>query len=259
MKVARPKGRGRKLSSCWYGALLGCGLAAVGASQAPARSPLDEPLRLIAAARQSYQGIRDYTCLLVKREHLRGQLQPENLIVMKVRTQPFSVYLRWHQPKQFAGQEVCYVEGRNRGMMRVHSSGLLGAVGFISLDPNDPRVRENSRHTITEAGIGNLIERLAQRYEADRRYNNTQVRLGDYVYDQRRCRRVETIHANNAGGEILFYRNVVYFDQQTHLPIRVENYDWPRPGGNTGGDLLEVYAYANLRLNVGLGDEVFNH
>src|SRR5437588_6375046 len=64
--------------------------------QAPApAAPLDEPLRLIDNARRSLQGISDYTCLLVKRERLRGELQPENLISMKVRNRPFSVYMRW--------------------------------------------------------------------------------------------------------------------------------------------------------------------
>jgi hypothetical protein len=51
---------------------------------------------------------------------------------------------------------------------------------------------------------------------------------------------------------------VVYFDKQTHLPLIMEAYDWPRRPGDTG-DPLEKYSYAGLRLNVGLGDEVFNH
>jgi hypothetical protein len=225
----------------------------------PAASPLDEPLRLIAEARRAYQGVRDYACLLVKRENVRGQLQPENLITMRVRTQPFSVYLRWHGPKTFAGQEACYVAGRNNGMMRVHSAGLLGAVGFVSIDPRDKRVSENSRHSITEAGIGNLIERFGKRYETDKRLGTATVRVAEYAYNKWRCMRVETIHADNGGGEIVFYRNVVYFDKELHLPIRAENYDWPRPGGDPGGELMEVYSYADLKLNVGLGDEVFNH
>src|SRR6516225_370550 len=72
-------------------------------------NPMDEPLRLIAAARQTYEQVHDYTCLFVKRERIRGQLQPENLIEMKVLTQPFSVYLRWLAPQPTSGQEACYV------------------------------------------------------------------------------------------------------------------------------------------------------
>ncbi len=228
----------------------------VPAGQAQA-SPLDVPLTLIAEARQSYQNTSDYTCLFVKRERLRGQLQQENLIALKVKTQPFSIDLRWLRPQELAGQEACYVAGRNNGMMRVHTRGLLGAAGFVSLDPRDPRALENSRHSINEAGIGNLIERFGQRWEQEKRLGRTMVRVAEYDYDKRRCVRVETTHTDNPGRQFTFYQSVVYFDKQTHLPIRVENYDWPVTGSQA--NLAESYSYADLKLNVGLTDATFNH
>lgn len=227
---------------------------------APPSSPLDVPLQLIAEAGQSYRSIRDYSCLFIKREVVNGQLQPENQMHMKMRPQPFSVYLRWLSPTCLAGQEVVYVAGRNNGMMRVHSRGILGAVGFVSIDPRDPRATQNNRHAITEAGIGNLIERYQQRWLLEKRLNKTQVRIADYDFAQRRCTRVETIHLDPSDArQIYCYRSVVYFDQETHLPIRSESYDWPRPGGAQEGNFLESYSYVNLRCNIGLGDEVFRH
>src|SRR5438132_11757991 len=62
------------------------------------RVPLDEPLRLLADARQAYAGIQDYSCMMVKRERIDGKLQPDNVITMKARTEPFSVYFKWHEP-----------------------------------------------------------------------------------------------------------------------------------------------------------------
>jgi hypothetical protein len=251
-----------------YGVWIGLVVLALSGGQNPPSAPsapattagsLEVPLQLIAEAQRSYQGIKDYTCLFIKRERLRGQLQPENLIDMKVRTQPFSVYLRWLRPAPSAGQEVCYVAGRNNGVMRVHSTGLLGTVGFVSMDPRDPRALETSRHTITEAGIGNLIDRYGQAWQLESRLNRTQVRVQEYVYNQRRCTRVETLHADSAGQQIPFYRSMVYFDQENHLPIRVENYDWPRPTVDPTGGLVESYSYVNLRLNTGLSDAVFAH
>ena len=230
------------------------------AQQAPAvAAPLDDPLRLIDNARRSMEGIRDYTCLLVKRERLRGELQPENLVSMKVRNRPFCVYMRWLRPKQFDGQEVCYMQGKNNGQMRAQSPGILGLAGFISVDVDDPRVIANSRHTILEAGIGNLIERMAKAWEQERAWGLTQVSLADYEYNRRRCTRVETIHPTNPGNRFTSYRTVMYFDKEHHLPIRIEVYDWPRQGGSRDGELLEVYSYADLKLNVGLKDETFNY
>ena len=223
-------------------------------------SPMDEPLRLIQEAQKVYQNVRDYTCLLIKRERMNGKLSPDNVMEMKVRTQPFSVYLRWLQPRGEAGQEVCYVAGKNDGKMRVHPKGVLGSVaGFVSLDPNDPRARQTSRRNITEAGIGNMIERFARAWEHERSLNLTrQVQIAEYEYNRRRCARVEIIHPDNGNGQFLYYRDVIYFDKETHLPIRVEFYDWPRQPGDPP-QLVEVYSFANMRLNVGLGDDVFNH
>ena len=106
-------------------------------------------------------------------------------------------------------------------------------------------------------GTVELIRHLRARgWEGERRLNVTQVRLGEYEYNKRRCTRVETIHP--ARKEFLYYRSVVYFDQQNRLPIRVECYDWPRAQGDPG-QLTEVFSFVNLRLNVGLSDAVFNH
>jgi hypothetical protein len=224
-------------------------------------SPMDAPVRLIREAQQAYQNVRDYTCLLVKRERIDGVLPSADTVMeMKVRTQPFSVYLHWLQPRPEAGQEVCYVAGRNNGMMRVHPKGVLGSVaGFISLDPNDPRARQTSKRSITEAGIGNTIDRFVRAWDHERDKNlTTQVRVAEYEYNRRRCWRVETMHPDNSNGHFLYYRDVVYFDKETHLPIRLEFYDWPRQTGDTG-QLVELYSFANMRLNVGLGDDVFNH
>jgi hypothetical protein len=220
---------------------------------------MEAPIRLAAEARESYRNVRDYTCLFVKRELLRGQLQPENLVQMSVRSQPFSVYMRWIRPASLSSQEACYVAGRNNGMMRAHSTGLLGAVGFVNVDPHDPRALQNNRHVITEAGIGHLIEQLNEHWPAEARLNRTLVHVADYEYDRRRCTRVETLHRDNPGNQFSFYRTVVYFDKETHLPIRIENYDWPRTANDRTGQLLESYSYANMRLNVGLSEATFNH
>jgi hypothetical protein len=222
-------------------------------------SVMEEPLRLIAEANKAYQEVRDYTCVLIKKERMHGQMQPENVITMKVRCQPFSVYLRWQQPKATAGQEACYVAGKNDGKMRVHSTGLLGVAGWVSLDPSDERAKKSSNHAITEAGIGNLLTRFGKRWEIEKNLNLTRVRIGDYEYNKRRCLRVETIHPDNRSGQFATYRSVLYFDKETHLPIRVEAYDWPKAGGSAEGELMEVYSYINMKLNVGLGEDTFNY
>ena len=225
---------------------------------AQAKSPLDEPLRLIAEARQVYQRVQTYTCTLISQERVKGRLEPENVVTLTLRTQPFSVNMRWLAPQDAVGREVAYVVGRNKGNMRVHDNKGFGKmVGFVSIAPNDPRVLEHSRHTIVEAGIGNLIEQFARTWEVERRMGKTRVQMAEYEYNQKRCVRVETALTERTP-QAYCYRSVVYFDKQTRLPIRVECYDWPRQGGPPGGDLLETFSYANLQLNVAVNEAIFN-
>lgn len=210
---------------------------------------------MIEEARTAYKEIKDYSCTLVKREQVKGKLQPENVIAMKIRTEPFSVYLNWLAPRDLVGQEAVYVTGRNRNMMRVNPKGVIGIFGWQNVAVDDPRVKEHSRHLITDAGIGNMIERFGKSYAADCKNPNVTITFADYEYEKRKCTGIETIHEDvKSGGG--FYRCLLYIDKKTHLPIRCECYDRPRIKGGEG-ELIEMYSFANLRLNLNLGDEAF--
>ena len=223
-----------------------------------AASPMDEPIRLIAAAKKAMDTVKDYSCVLVKKEKMGDKPAIENVISLRVRSDPFSVNLRWVEPKSLVGQEACYVAGKNDGRMRVKSAGLLGTLGFMSLAPDDARAKATSKHAITETGLANMIDRFVVAWDKERKLSVTKVRLGEYEFNKRRCTRVETIQTENPDNQFLFQRTVVFFDKESHLPIRLECYDWPAKDGEKG-ELAEVYSYVNLRLNVGLGDDVFDH
>jgi hypothetical protein len=240
--------------------LLLAGLMTSVIGQSPPTTPAqNRAMRLIADAQKAFAEVQDYTFTLVKREQVNGQLMPENVIAVKIRNQPFSIYLRWLKPKAQEAQEACYVAGKNNGMMRVKPAGLLGAMGFVNIDPKDARVRQMSRHSITDAGIGNLIERCAKRWESDRLGGKTKLRIGEFEFDGRKCVRVEAAHPGSKPGDYYAYRIVVFFDKEIHLPVRCEVYDWPKEGGKPEGEQVECFSFTDLKLNVGLTDEAFNH
>jgi hypothetical protein len=225
---------------------------------APPEATIADAVRLIETARDRFRDVRDYSCRLVQRERVGDKLPPETAMSMEVQTQPFSVHLKWLEPRSMAGQEAIYVADRNAGKMRVRGAGLLGAVGFITLDADDARARRSSRHNITEAGLGNLIAQFAAGWPREAAHGGVEVHIDDFNFANRACTRVETIHAANPDGFFLFSRSVVYFDKGTHLPVRVENYSWPTHSGEPA-ELLEEYSYLNLRLNPGLAAIVFDH
>jgi hypothetical protein len=218
---------------------------------------MDQAIALLTEARQSFQNVRDYECRLLKRERVKGELLPESTMTMRVRNKPLSVYLRCDSPEADKGLEVCYVAGRNQGMMRVHPTGLLGLIGFVSLDPRDPRAFEKNRHCITEAGLGSLLESTARYWDMERHLRKTLVRISNDELDGRSCTRIETVHPDRNAGSFYGYRCVLWLDKTTHLPVGAETYDWPRRGDAEGGDLLEWYRYRDLRSNIGLGDDAF--
>jgi hypothetical protein len=219
---------------------------------------LDQPLVLLNEAKRKYAEVRDYTFLMQSQERVRG-VMIENYTQCKVRTQPFSVYMRWLAPERERDQEVCYVAGRNNNKMRVRSRRLGNGrlLGWMSVDTNDPRVMEHSRHTIQEAGLGHLIDQTIAHMDMENKLGKTQVKIAEYNCNNRRAIRIDTVRTERLP-QFYCYRSVLYLDAETKLPLRTENYDWPRAGGAADGDLLEMFSYVDLRLNVGLTDQDFN-
>jgi hypothetical protein len=225
----------------------------------PAVQPqVDSAAQLISDARLSFSRVKDYMGTLVKEERVGGQMQTEQYISFRIRQKPYSVYLKWTGPKAFDGQEAMYVAGKNGNKLKAKAAGLVGAVGFISLDPTDPRALKQSRHTITDTGIGHLIETITQCREMERQLPPSQVQTTyrEFAFQGKQCVGMDTVHKVN-NGQFYCYRSVVYFDKQTKLPMRFEAYDWPTAGGPAGGEKLECYSYIDVKFNVGLTDAAF--
>jgi hypothetical protein len=220
---------------------------------------LDQAMSLLNQARLQFQSVQDYECRLIKRERIKGKLLPESVMTMKVRNHPFSICLHCASPEADRGLQVCFVEGRNKGMMRVQPAHIKGVLGFWSVNIRDVRAFEKNRHCITEAGLGNLLESTARYWDMEQRLNGTFVRIADDTLAGRACTRIETIHPDRTAGSFYGYRCVLWLDKETHLPAGAETYDWPQAGGQGAGDLLEAYRFENLRCNIGLSDKTFDH
>jgi hypothetical protein len=222
-------------------------------------SPLDQPLALLAEAKRNYGAVQDYTCTLVSQERVNGKLEDQNIMQAKFRTEPFSIYMRWLAPEDSVGQEVAFVLGKNNNKMRVKSLrlGKGGLLGWMSIDPNDPRATARSRHNILEAGIGNMIDQHITHWSKAKTFADTKVNIGEAKYNERDCVRVEVTLAQR-NPTAYCYRSVLYMEKQSKLPIRMENYDWPQPNGAAGGEVLEVFSYVNLQFNVGLKNADFD-
>lgn len=252
-----------------------CGLAAgaaavgVAVAQPPAKPGVTpagavdavrsaDPLgAMLADARAAHARVRDYACVFTRQERINGTLSAEQVAEMRVRTQPFSVAVRFVRPEGTAGLEAVYVASRREGKIRYKPAGKAGVNGFKTVAVDDAKMLAENRHPVSELGMGKLIDRLTAVAAREKALNNpVEAFASDFVFAGKQVTRYEVFtrrpHAHRDA-----YRYLVYVDKETKLPVRFEAYDQPKPGASPDGELLEAYSYSEIRMNVGLGDSAF--
>lgn len=232
------------------------------------QKPLDEqaarmqhPLTPFTAwledALRQMDSVRDFSATFKKREFVDGKLGDQQSIFVKMRMQPFSVYMYFLDPA-VQGQEVLYVAGKNGGNLLAHPIGIKQAlVGTLSLAPNDPQVMEGNRYPITDFGFRRLAERFLERCRYEMQFGECEVRVIEGArVEGRLCTCVEAVHPVRRS-DFRYHMCRLYIDNELNLPIRCEGYDWPERAGDKP-QLIEEYTYSNLKLNIGLTDADFD-
>ncbi|MCE9545610.1 MAG: DUF1571 domain-containing protein [Planctomycetia bacterium] len=205
--------------------------------------------------------IQDYSCTLIKREHVDGKLQGYEAMFTKVRQKPFSVYMYFLSPAEKKGQQVVYIDGRNDGNLIAQPVGLTGRLGPFTLPPTGYLAMQGQRYPITEVGFINLTRRLIEVGKQNgppencvvKHYENVKVKTGSG--DPRICRLTEVTHPTKREGD-RYYMARIYIDKQMNIPIRFESYDWPSTEGGKP-EVLEEYTYSNVKLNNNFTDDDF--
>jgi hypothetical protein len=199
--------------------------------------------------------IQDYSCIFTKRERVKGKLLGYEQIAMRVRHNPFSVYMYWLSPDGTKGQQAVYIEGRNDGKMIAQPVGALGIGGPYHLKPTGPFAMKNQRYPITNAGMLKMMEQLVVEAQGERKYGETTVKYyqGAKV-DGSVCTVTEVTHPKRQ--HFLYHMARIYVDDQLQLPIRLETYLWPPKAGDPL-PVLEEYTYTKIKLNNGFTDADF--
>jgi hypothetical protein len=210
----------------------------------------------IALCQARFAEVDDYTCTFLKRERLDGKLSVQQVMLMKVRSRPLSVYFKFQKPNK--GREAIYVAGRHKDHVLAHDVGLFKVItGTMLLDPRGETAMDGCRHPITEAGIGSLIDTVASRWDRELTPEESQITINPHMtIGDRPCTMIDSTHPHRQPG-FLFYKVRLYIDHELVLPVRFEAYDWPRQP-SAPDVLLEEYAYIDLKLNVGLTDHDFD-
>lgn len=225
--------------------------------------------RTMQIAREGYQRInndvRDYTCVLIKREQIDGKMRGPERIFAKVRHEqvedgevasPFSVYMKFEAPAAMRGREVLFVSGRDDDKFLVRKGGSRLAFLTVSLRPTSILAMTGNRYPITEFGIKRLTERMIELGNNDLAYQECEVVTHDDInLSDRICTSIEVRHPIRRQ-HFEYHVARIYIDNKSQVPIRFESYDWPESGSDAPV-LKEEYTYCDMKLNVGLTDADF--
>jgi hypothetical protein len=234
-----------------------------------AQHPLDPAIEIAKEGLVHIRdNIRDYSCTMVKQERINGVVGEAEYIYAEIRNRkvvngriavPFSVYMRFVAPESVKGREVIYVEGRNNNKLVAHEgSGFKAAFGAVWLPPDGVLAMQGQLYPITEAGIENLVVKLIERAERDRQMGHVDVQfLRNAKINGRPCTVLQVMHPERRP-EHDFYTARIFIDDELNVPIRYAAYDWPRAQGGRP-EIIECYTYLNMKLNVGLTDDDFDH
>lgn len=221
-----------------------------------AAEQLAEALRLGEESREALDAIEDYTASFTKIERV-GDGIIEQTMELKLRHQPFSVYLRFRSANE-RGREVIYVAGANDGRLLVQQPGVLGALaGTHRLKIDEWPVSLENRYPITEIGVSKILEKALMEWQPGDRAppKSATFRISEEDVGGVPCRTVE-VEQKRSSSKKVFSLSRVYFSKKSKLPVRAEQYGWPQKNGGKR-PLLEVYDYRDIRVNVGLTDADF--
>ena len=231
------------------------------AEAAPSAGPgenakLDDALELARASLKTLEQIDGYTCVFTKQECVDGTLLPEERLALKIRHQPFSVYLRFLEPASSAGQEAIYVEGQNDGNIIAHAVGFKSVFGRVSLDPHGYLATGGSRYSITDTGMVKLVEKLLDLGAQKDLFQNCQVTIRETEFADRPAKQVEIRNPAPVGDFRLALARIV-LDKEWNVPVHFAAYHWPE-APDEDLVLMEEYSYLDIDLDPGLTDRDFD-
>lgn len=223
--------------------------------QAVAEHPLAPALKYARSSSELLTAVNDYSATFSKQELVNGKMITQQMEI-KIRKQPYSAYIKYKVPNN--GREILYVDGKNNNQMLAHeSSGIKAIVGTISLATNSPMAMEENRYPITMLGMSPMLNNIIKQWEAESQFGEIDVKFyPEAKLGQVACEVIEATHPQPRR-QFRFHITRLYFDKQTHFPIRLEQYAFPQVAGQQP-ILVEEYTFTNIRTNINLTDNDFS-
>ncbi|MEZ6123893.1 MAG: DUF1571 domain-containing protein [Planctomycetaceae bacterium] len=219
-----------------------------------AEHPLRPAIRVAQSCLEKVEALPGYEAKFMKREVVGNSLVSHEMKV-KIRHQPFSVYLHFENPH--AGREVIYVEGQNGGKLLAHEAGLLSIAGTMELLPTDTMAMSENRYPVTMSGIANILKVMIRQWEDETRFGETDVQyFKDAKLGSMTCRVIESRHPQPRR-EFNNHMIRLWIDTETGIPVRMQKFGFPVKSGDKP-PIIEDYVFSDLKTEIRLTDADFD-
>lgn len=217
--------------------------------------PLFLPLVEAYKSRQALKSVKDYQAEFTKREFM-GRRLITTTMNLKLRQEPFSVYLKFVNPN--AGREVIYVQGRNQNNLLVHEVGFKAIVGTLELPPTGPDAMTDNKYPVTMIGLKTMLDKVIKQWETEGKLGEvkTQKYPDAKLPSGEECVAYESLHPTPRE-EFPYHITRLWIEKKSNLAIRVEQLGYPQRNDKTP-PVVEEYTYSKLKVNVSLGDRDFD-
>ncbi|HEY3448922.1 MAG TPA: DUF1571 domain-containing protein [Myxococcales bacterium] len=221
--------------------------------------PVDKErdVEAVAAAIQRMEkaarALKDFTATFYKKEW-KGKQLPEEVIALKYRASPRSVYFRW-TGDAYQGQEVLWQKGWNGDKARAHPGSFPDVT--VNLPTGHWLMTRSTRHPVPNAGFDFTIAMFARDLVTHQTKPECLVRAVDaglqVLYGaQARCFEMETDKAKCPEMYSRKARLCIY--ERLDVPAKIEV--WDQEDGALR--LVEEYGYGDVKLDFGLSDKDFD-
>jgi outer membrane lipoprotein-sorting protein len=201
----------------------------------------EDPAERLFGLETAYARVQSYTARFVRQEVVDGVLRPSEEALLKFQ-RPGLLYLRWVTGPP-AGRQILFVPGRNDDRMLVREPGLFTGFATIVMAPDSPRVLEESRHPVTDLGIGRLIDLILDNARRAAAAGELTVRdAGTAGGPDGVERRLEVILPRARAKGYYCHRLDLALAADSGLPVRAIIHD-------SDDRVVADYAYRELRLN----------
>ena len=233
--------------------------------EAMASSPearLQYKIALLDRGRHALGLIKCYTAQLRKQEVVRGELLDEQVMSLKCRHHPFSVYLVWQIGD--VGREAIYVEGKNNGKLIAHDGGWKSRLPAFSMLTDGSLAMKDARCPITTAGLLCLTEAMLATHLNDLKCSNfASCEIDPHRrFDGRPCLMFTTKY-KSAEISPTYRKSITLIDHEWNLPVQTQHFEWCITGKTMSdkeldrATIIESYSFTDIKLGCQLTDRDF--